>query len=140
MELRVVFAMGLALRSLTCLIVFFFDDSKTLGLESAAVVGSTRATRVKYAHLVPYIITISDFIKAFAAGMTIKFFPLFFKNEVNMSPAQVSAISATTYFLLIFFIYLSGKVSNRLGKIQTLLIAAVCGSCLLILMAVVKSQ
>jgi len=140
MELRIVFAVGLAIRSLTCVVVIFFDDTKTLGLESAAIVGTNRTTRVRYGHLVPYIITISDFIKAFAAGMTIKFFPLFFKNEVYMSPAQVSAISATTYFLLTFFIYLSGKVSDWLGKIQTLLLAAICGSSLLILMAVLKSH
>jgi len=138
-ELRWVLAMGIAIRCLGCILLLFFNDSKTLGEESAAVVAN-HTTTIKYAHLVPYIIIISDFIKAFASGMTIKFFPLFFKNEVNMTPIQVNAIRAVTFFLLIFSTYLSGKVSNRLGRIQTLLMYAFSGTSLLALMGALKSR
>jgi len=139
-ELRVVLATGLGFRSFASMILLFFNDSKTLGEESAAIVESGGTTTVKYGHLVPYIIIASDFVKKFAAGMTIKFFPLFFKNEVNLSPIQVNAVSATTFFLLIFSTYLSGKVSNCLGRVQTLLLAAILGTSLLMCMAVLKSQ
>lgn len=139
-ELRIVLATGLGVRACASLILLFTDDSKSLGEESSAVVEIGGTKNVKYGHLVPYIITAGDFIKAFAAGMTIKFFPLFFKNEVNMTPLQVNVVNATTYFLLIFFTYLSGKVADRLGRIQTWLLFAVIGCTLLLLMAVLESQ
>lgn len=66
------FAVGLTLRALTSIMLLFFDDSKTLGNESAALVGNDRNV-MKYTNLVPYIMTSSDFIKAFASGMTVKF-------------------------------------------------------------------
>jgi len=138
-ELRWVLATGVALKCCTSILLLFFDDSKTLGEDSAAVVENDTII-VKYAHLVPYIIVVSDFVKAFAAGMTIKFFPLFFKNEVNMTPIQVNAVRAVTFFLLTFSTYLSGKVSHWLGKIQTLLLYSFCGASLLSLMGTLKSQ
>lgn len=71
-ELRLVFATGLLLRAVTSIILLFFDDSRTLGEESAALVGND-GNVIKYTNLVPYIMTSSDFIKAFASGMTVKF-------------------------------------------------------------------
>lgn len=49
---------------------------------------------------VPRFILIADMIASLASGMTIKFFPLFFVNETNLSPVQVNAIYVANPFLL----------------------------------------
>lgn len=38
---------------------------------------------------IPYLLFGGDLISALASGMTIKFFPLWFKNELGMDPVQV---------------------------------------------------
>jgi len=122
-ELRIVFVVGLCFRFVTAGIMFFFDDSKTLGMESEGVVENSMVAGswVKYGNLVPYIMLTSDIVKSLAAGMTIKFFPLFFKNETHLLPAEVNAILAVTVLLLMVSTYLVGRLSKWLGRIQTVL-------------------
>jgi len=139
-ELRIVFAVGLSFRCLTAIIMLFFDDSKTLGRESAAIVENVATGSVKYGNLVPYIMLTSDIVKALAAGMTVKFFPLFFKNETHLLPSQVNAIIAITAMVQIIFTYLLGRLSKLLGRIQTVLCSAFCGTSLLFLMGLLKSR
>ncbi|GAB5355841.1 hypothetical protein AAMO2058_000239700 [Amorphochlora amoebiformis] len=42
---------------------------------------------------VPYILVMSDVLMGLASGMTVKFFPLFFKNEGKLSPIGCFAIA-----------------------------------------------
>ena len=48
---------------------------------------------------IPWIILASNTVTGFATGMTVKFFPLFFKNEVCLTPAVVNIIYAVTPFI-----------------------------------------
>lgn len=48
---------------------------------------------------IPWIILASNTVTGFATGMTVKFFPLFFKNEVCLTPAAVNIIYAVTPFI-----------------------------------------
>jgi len=48
---------------------------------------------------IPWIILASNTVTGFATGMTVKFFPLFFKNAVCLTPANVNIIYAVTPFL-----------------------------------------
>jgi len=141
-ELRIVFAVGLCFRFVTAFIMLFFDDSKTLGVESEGIVENRIVTGsgVKYGSLVPYIMLTSDIVKSLAAGMTIKFFPLFFKNQTHLLPAQVNAILAVTVLTLMVSTYLLGRLSKWLGRIQTVLFSAFCGTSLLVLMGFLKSS
>lgn len=81
---------------------------------------------------IPYIIFIQGLILAVGSGMTIKFFPLFFKDEVGMSPTQVQLI----YFILPFAMVVVSTVGEKLsswgfGRVQTTLLFACMGvSCL----------
>ncbi|KAH8060982.1 major facilitator superfamily-like protein [Aureococcus anophagefferens] len=43
---------------------------------------------------VPYVVFATDLVVALGSGMTVKFFPLFFKNDCGMSPASVQGIYA----------------------------------------------
>jgi len=42
----------------------------------------------KYKGWIPYIMFLSSCVMAFGSGMTVKFFPLFFKDEVGMTPTR----------------------------------------------------
>jgi len=57
-----------------------------------------------------------------------------------MAPIPVNAISAVTLFLLIFGVYLSGRLSKCIGRIQTLLLVEPLGILLLVLMALMKTS
>ena len=44
---------------------------------------------LRYSYLVPYVMFANDLVMAIGAGMTVKFFPLFFANDYGFSPMQV---------------------------------------------------
>jgi len=62
-------------------------------------------------HHVPYIAFGSDLVISLASGMTIKFFPLFFKDDCNMSAAEVQTI----YFIVPIAMALAGTLGTSLG-------------------------
>merc|ERR1719461_1620279 len=66
--------------------------------------------------------------------MTIKFFPLFFKNEVDLSPLHVNAIYVCTYPLMMFWAWMCQKISVQIGRAQMILLSAAFGLTLLFLM------
>jgi hypothetical protein len=49
---------------------------------------------------VPYLLAASDTVYGLASGMTIKFFPVFWIQEVQLSPMAVQAMAAAVPFLL----------------------------------------
>jgi MFS family permease len=54
-------------------------------------------SRIELRH-VPYILIICNIIIGLGAGMTIKFFPVFFMEDYDMSPILVQIINALTFF------------------------------------------
>ncbi|KAJ0397119.1 hypothetical protein P43SY_009401 [Pythium insidiosum] len=65
---------------------------------------------------VPYLIFASDFIISNGAGMTINFFPLFFKEEYGLSPIQVSTLFVLQPLLIMVLSYASQWSSQRFGR------------------------
>ena len=61
---------------------------------ATAATGAAAAslTLKKRQEWIPYIVFISGLITSLGSGMTVKFFPLFFKDEVGMTPSQVQTI------------------------------------------------
>ena len=76
------------------------DDSRTLTEhgELVTLAGEGAETKnkvrgclcVRSTKHIPWVILASDIIIGLGSGMTIKFFPLFFKNEVELSPSSVN--------------------------------------------------
>ena len=50
----------------------------------------------RHAWAVPHILFVSNVLLGLASGMTIRFFPLYFKNDCGMSPIGVQSICAPT--------------------------------------------
>ena len=86
---------------------------------------------------VPYMICFNDFITCVGAGMTVKFLPLFFKNEYRFTPCQVQALYAVYLLLFGIFTWLCQQVAARLGRVQAALLFSFLGvSCLFALASV----
>jgi len=81
---------------------------------------------------IPYIIFFQGLIMATGSGMTIKFFPLFFKDEVGMSPSQVQIVYFILPFAMVVVSTIGEKVSSwGFGRVQTTLLLNCMGvSCL----------
>ena len=66
------------------------NDNNVIATAAAAAAASL--TLKKRQEWIPYIVFISGLITSLGSGMTVKFFPLFFKDEVGMTPSQVQTI------------------------------------------------
>jgi hypothetical protein len=67
------------------------NDNNVIATAAAAAAAAS-LTLKKRQEWIPYIVFISGLISSLGSGMTVKFFPLFFKDEVGMTPSQVQII------------------------------------------------
>jgi len=154
-ELRDTFAVGYAFGVIPATILLFFDESKLLGKESEAIfTQDNEAGRAVVTHengtaqekdnpwikRIPYLVLMSDFVIAIGSGMTIKFFPLFFKNEVLLTPIQVNLIYVTNFTLMGFWAWGLEKLSKRIGRIPSILLSAATGLACLFTMGFFKAS
>ena len=68
------------------------DNNVIATAATAAAAAAASLTLKKRQEWIPYIVFISGLITSLGSGMTVKFFPLFFKDEVGMTPSQVQTI------------------------------------------------
>lgn len=90
------------------------------------------STLQKRQQWIPYIIFAQDLVAALGSGMTIKFFPLFFKDEVGMTPSQVQMIFCITPIVMGIVSTVGSKIAaTGFGRVQTQLLLSTLGvSCL----------
>jgi MFS family permease len=88
---------------------------------------------------IPYLVFISNLIAALGSGMTVKFFPLFFKDEVGMTPSQVQLIYCLTPLVMVVLGILCTKIASAgLGRVLTTGLFNIGGILLLLCMVVFK--
>ena len=88
----------------------------------------------KYAYAIPYIMFVSDLINGIGSGMTIKFVPLWWKEDLHMTPVQVQQIYLISPVTSILFGFISVWMSKRIGRAITCMLSAGTGSVLLVLL------
>jgi MFS family permease len=158
-DLRIVIYVGLGVEVFNSIIMMFFDDKKALDEseeESDERDGDDQedsgegndeeaeetplTTLQKRQKWIPYIIFIQSIIFAIGSGMTIKFFPLFFKDEVGMSPSQVQVIYCAVPFAMVICSTVGSKVAaSGVGRVQTQLLSRLMGISLLYCMVFFKN-
>ena len=80
---------------------------------------------------IPIIMSLSGFIMAMGSGMTVKFFPLFFKDEVGMSPTQVQLVYVAVPIFMVLCSGVATRLATSFGRVQTCLVLSGLGlSCL----------
>ncbi|CAI5743731.1 unnamed protein product [Peronospora destructor] len=65
---------------------------------------------------VPYILFVSDFIISNGAGMTINFFPLFFKEEYGLTPIHMCALFMSQPLVVMIMSFFSQRLSTSCGR------------------------
>jgi len=115
-----------------------FDDDKALGAESEALLSShaegegmdykkTARSWTSVSFLVPAVLLTSDAVFGLAAGMTVKFFPLFFKEKVALSPGVTNVVMAAIPLALAPLCFVSKRVSKYLGRVPTIMMFETIG-------------
>jgi len=131
--LKSVMYFGLAISGLSLFLIFFMSDEYTLGDDSEAVEmdkESTEKNRSTNFHLklpskaryVPYILLVSNLIIGIGAGMTVKYFPLFFIKIYDLKPISVQVIMGTTSIFTGFSGPITQRFSIKKGRAQLIFI------------------
>ena len=89
--------------------------------------GESTTLRRRFGWLIPVIIFFTDVIVAFGSGMTIKFFPLWWKEDNEMSPIAVQFIYVLSPLGIIVAGYVSVWLSKRIGRVQTCMLLRTLG-------------
>eukprot|EP00873_Tetraselmis_striata_P014795 jgi/Tetstr1/435059/TSEL_024029.t1 len=111
------------------------NDGSAAAEDVASVSRHLERSRQRMASI-PYLLFLADMIGSLGSGMTVKFFPLFFKNDVKMSPKAVQAVYVAVPIAIAGASLLATWVSNHAGRIQAILLAKVFGTgCLFLLVA-----
>ncbi|EER17257.1 conserved hypothetical protein [Perkinsus marinus ATCC 50983] len=97
-----------------------------------------RKTTSEWTWTIPYLMCANDFITCIGAGMTVKFFPLFFKNDYNFSPTQVQLLWAFYGLTFGLFTWFCDKVANHVGRVQAGILFSTLGVICLFCLAWVR--
>ncbi len=129
--LRKVMLVGLAISAVSLFPLLRFDDRKAIGKASEAFTetesGGSRSRKV------PYIVVASNLIIGVGAGMTIRYFPIFFYEVYDLAPVVVNEIMAGLFILTGTFGLLAQRLSLERGRplmifiVQMLAIACLFG-------------
>lgn len=128
-ELRIVFLVGLGFELIVAIPSFFYSDKAALPEEEGDPVkkdrGDLRSTEfpldigrcVRRRHI-PYILFAGDLLTALGSGMTVKFFPLFFKNTLHLSPADVQTVYVVLRVVMACASGIGMVVARRTGRVS----------------------
>lgn len=153
--LGLVILAGLTVAMVPAICTSLFNDDKTLGDESEALLhhrstcdvegdespqgAVERQSWSRVTFLVPAVLLASDAVFGLAAGMTVKFFPLFFKDMVKLSPGVTNIVMASVPLALAPLAFLSQRISKYIGRVQTILAFESVGVAMMAIMGVYPS-
>ncbi|GFH44426.1 hypothetical protein CTEN210_00900 [Chaetoceros tenuissimus] len=94
--------------------------------------GVNKQTRIccwsLYLHrIVPICVAVADLIGGISIGMSVRYFPIFFADNLNLSPNAVQFISLVTNLLLSWASYLGQYFGVRIGRLETSIIMKFIG-------------
>eukprot|EP00928_Gymnodinium_smaydae_P053221 TRINITY_DN37263_c0_g1_i1.p1 TRINITY_DN37263_c0_g1~~TRINITY_DN37263_c0_g1_i1.p1 ORF type:complete len:488 (+),score=57.08 TRINITY_DN37263_c0_g1_i1:78-1541(+) len=135
--MKAVIIVGLVIGLLSSVPAWMMDDKKALGVESEAAhlqggddsdeesMDALESTKTGCCGLVTaprvvYVMFAVDLITGLGAGMTVKFFPIFFQREGNMSPASLQLMFSGLSGFTILGTLIASRASKRFGRIQVI--------------------
>lgn len=127
--LKNVILVGILITACSIIIMEFFNDKKSLGSVSESIEEeiipteednnnglSSRLSTRKSTKLIPYLLVGSNVIIGVGAGMTIKYFPIFFIEVYNMRPMWVQVIMGVTAIFTGLSAMIAQKFSLKRGR------------------------
>lgn len=88
---------------------------------------------------IPFIVALSDLTRKIGAGMTTKFFPLFFINDYGFNPIKISVLYCAFPLSVAAFMRLVQRCSKPLGRAQAVSMFQFLGILALLLMCFVRN-
>ena len=138
-ELRVVISAGTAFAIIPLLSLFIFDDNHSLDEQTSGPLLSLQDEMNDInSRRIRILCFAADLLGGLASGMSIKFFPLFFRDKTKLSPGEVNTVTIVTTFLMIFGSTFSQKLAKRFGRMPTIVAYKFVGITLLFIMALKK--
>jgi MFS family permease len=99
----------------------------------------TAVRRPRRHSIVPYLICLNDVITCIGAGMTVKFFPLFFKQDYGFSPVQLQILFTVYCFSFALFTWLCERLASRVGRVQSSIFFSLSGTACLFSLAYIEN-
>jgi len=130
------------LNPICCVVMLLFEKApfeQTGGEEDDEDSEDTVLLRAPGAAAVPWLVAISDLMTCIGAGMTIKYFNLYWKNNWHMSPTDVLVIAAIQPLAIAMFIKLLEKPSAACGRAQASCACFFVGALAFIVLAYVNN-
>ena len=131
-ELRPIFALGVCIEVIPAILGCFLRDdlalpeSRAEGQNAAETTEEvvTEESKREYVLLgrritkesIPYLLFVGDVLTAVGSGMTVKFFPLFFKNEIGLSPSATQGIYVVLPLMISGCTVFAQRFSYTLGR------------------------
>ena len=127
--LKKVMVAGLAISLISMIIMLFLKDHHSMGDESEGILAENRKEHkkekgfsLKSHKAVPLILITSSFIIGTGAGMTVKFFPVFFRDIYGFKPIAVQIILGISFFVTGLISLYAQKHSVRKGRPQIIIL------------------
>jgi MFS family permease len=116
------------------------DDEQALGKMSEAVhlqeeqeKSFAKTRRTCYGLIgsdrVVHVMFTANLIMGLGAGMTVKFYPIFFKEEVKLDPATLQVMFSSLVGVGLVGTLLAERVSRSVGRLQIIIPCIACGVC-----------
>eukprot|EP00927_Polykrikos_kofoidii_P051354 TRINITY_DN45149_c0_g1_i1.p1 TRINITY_DN45149_c0_g1~~TRINITY_DN45149_c0_g1_i1.p1 ORF type:complete len:489 (-),score=45.29 TRINITY_DN45149_c0_g1_i1:67-1377(-) len=144
-NMKAVIIAGLLMMPFVCVSLLSFKDPPAAGSHRSAVdsadenpqellaaggeQGLVTATRVTLKRCgpfvpkhVPYMLTTVDFITAIGAGMTVKFFYLFFIKDMHFDPIKICMLQMAYPLVIAVFMRVLQRVGSKIGRAQASLL------------------
>eukprot|EP00298_Acanthocystis_sp_HF-20_P023017 c31368_g1_i1.p1 GENE.c31368_g1_i1~~c31368_g1_i1.p1 ORF type:complete len:285 (-),score=63.92 c31368_g1_i1:57-911(-) len=139
----------MAIQIILSISMFFFDDTKTPQIPSVrsppgtpiesdcessqiTTINSNRpdpnSFQERHRWAVPYLLFIGFLIYALGDGLIVKFIPLYFANDCNLSPTQVQIIYVILPVFLVAGLYLAERLATKIGRVLTIILCRGLGA------------
>lgn len=117
--LKAIMLVGILISMASTFVLFFFKDAHSMGEESESLfVNITRESRQQseLTKKIPILLVTSNVLIGMGAGMTIKFFPVFFRSVYGMKPISVQLIMGLTFIFTGIFGIIAQRFSLKKGR------------------------
>ena len=89
---------------------------------------------------IPYIVLAQGLITAAGTGISVKFFPLFFKDEASLLPSQVQVVYVAIPITTVIFSFSIASLADRgFGRVQATAICSVLSVALMLMIVFFRS-
>ncbi|MBN2788737.1 MAG: MFS transporter [Candidatus Delongbacteria bacterium] len=139
--LRSVMLVGIVFSLVSALLLFFFKDARSLGDESESITHFEESKEdvsdkiLRRRKWIPLLLTSSNLVIGMGAGMTVKFFPVFFRAIYDMKPITVQLIMGATFIFTGTFAVLAQKYSLKKGRVEIMLGSKIIATVILFILA-----